>query len=144
MKIPNPDDREYQTLIDADSVFRGLVTKIELAEESKLFQNTPFAKIFVRPVEVLKGEVSVDAYALTHTGYYGGCAVPALVGVQYLFAPRKDLLEKEVKQNPEAKALIDGSIGFVTIFEVAEVPENPELVDEFMAEFRNWAKSNKD
>jgi hypothetical protein len=143
-KIPDPDEKEYQTLIDASSVFRGLVTKIELVPDLTFVEDMPFVKIHVRSIEVLKGNVENETFVLTYTGYFGGCAVPALVGVEYLFAPEKSLLGNTTTDDLKKKELADESAGYVTIFQVAEVPQNPELVDEFMAEFRNWAKTNKD
>lgn len=77
--LEKPTDKLQKTKY----IFRGLAYKTELIEAPELnsneVENLHYIKVYFKPIEILKGNISENDYALSYNGYIGGCAPPILV-----------------------------------------------------------------
>ncbi|MBO6918046.1 MAG: hypothetical protein JJ858_06425 [Rhizobiaceae bacterium] len=142
-QILTDDNASLGELEKAEYVFRGLAVKVELSDEAFLDNSIMFTKVYYRSVEVLKGDVPEDGYILSCNGYFGGCAVPVLVGVEYLFAPNKEEVIQDFEAPKELRSLLNNSIGMISIFNTTALPGYKPRLDEAMAEVREWAAKQR-
>ena len=138
-RFPSEGTDKHIDLEKASFVFRGLVTKVELVELVPPSASVFLTKVPYKPTETLKGDVPEDGYIVSHTGYMGGCSVPVLVGLEYLFAPQKGDIIFDFEESSELYSFLKNSIGMISIFNTTQLPSYKPRLDEAMAEVRRWA-----
>lgn len=138
-RILSEETNESTEIEKAKYVFRGLVTKVEIASNELSVGPIMLTKVYYNPIEALKGSVPKDGYILSQTGYFGGCAVPVLVGLEYLFALNKEDAIFNFDGHPKLNSLFEESIGMISIFNTTQLPVYKPKLDEAMSEVREWA-----
>lgn len=125
-------------------IFRGLAYKTEILEAPELNQNEienlHVIKVYFKPVEILKGDISTDNYALSYNGYIGGCAPPILVGLEYLVMLPE--LKSKIDFSISNEDAYENSLGFLDIFNTEVLPQYKPKLEEVMEPIREWAKAN--
>ena len=69
-RIPSDGSDKFADVKKAKFVFRGLVTKVDVASDVFQVDDINLTKVYYKPIEVLKGEVPEDGFILSQTGYF--------------------------------------------------------------------------
>ena len=119
---------------EAKEVFRARVTKVELSdyvETGALTKDRFLVHVSYELKEVLKGRPKPSGPISTTTFYFGGCGVPVVVGVDYIF-----FIDDFPDETPEAWR--ENSSGFISNFGTESLPLSEEHADEAMAKVRSY------
>ncbi len=135
-------EKSTDKLKNKKHIFRGLAYKTEILElpdlNSQEFKNLHYIKVYFKPIEILKSNVSKNDYAISYNGYIGGCAPPVLVGLEYLVTPPEGKSDSLIAD----KSIFKNSIGVLDIFNIEALPHYKPKLEEIMEPVRQWIKTN--
>ena len=121
---------------EAKEVFRARVTNVELARHLADDPHTgrPFlVYVYYDLIETLKGSPSPTGPISTNIHYYGGCGVPVLVGVEYVFFVDEFSDEAPMDWRGE-------SSGFISVFGTIGLPPSAVKAEEAMVPLRAYGQ----
>jgi len=129
------DPWTQQTIFEeAKEVFRGRVTKVELSEfvgTAEWAKGRFFVHVYYELKETLKGRPKENGPVSTTIHYFGGCGVPVVVGLDYIF-----FIDEFPNETPNAWK--GNSSGWISIFGSVQLPPSEEKAEEAMAKVRSY------
>ncbi|MCP4317481.1 MAG: hypothetical protein GY789_16065 [Hyphomicrobiales bacterium] len=132
------DWSEEQAVGSAKEIFTALVTKVELSPDVAMFEGESkryIVKVFYERKEIIKGQPTETGPVTTSIFYMGGCGIPMVVGIDYLF-----FIEPFEADVPEK--LTGGSSGLISIFNTQPLPPLEDEAAEIVSRIRSLKTSD--